>query len=209
MLDVGVSPQTVQRLPLYLNYLNALPRGTAHISATAIAEGLGLHDVQVRKDLAAVSSGGRPKTGYATRGLAKDLKKALSCGRAMPFAIVGMGNLGRALAQYGGFAEYNLHLAALFDQDDTLVGRRLQGLTIRPASQVEELCRQENIGVGIITVPPQEAQTVCLQLVEGGVPAIWNFAPVHLTAPAEVLVKNENMAASLGILSRHLAGSRA
>lgn len=205
MQEVHISKQTLQRLPLYINYLNSLPADTSHVSATQIADCLSLNDVQVRKDLASVSSGGRPKTGYITRQLAQDIRKALACTGPVRFVIVGMGNMGQALAHYSGFAEYNLHLIAAFDHDPAMVGKPAGSTTVHAMDALPDICRQQMPAVGIITVPAATAQHACDALTGAGVPAIWNFAPVHLAVPEGTLLENENMAASLGLLSRHLA----
>lgn len=204
MAQAKLSVNTLRRLPQYLNYLHSLPGGTPHVSATQIAEAVGLNDVQVRKDLAAVSQGGRPRTGYETGLLVRDIEALLRLGGPVRFAIVGMGRLGSALAQYGGFSQYDLHLAAAFDTDPALAGWEIGGVVVRPADEMATHCQKNGIRVGVLTVPPAAAQTACDALAGAGVETIWNFAPAHLSIPAGVRVENMNMAASLGILSRHL-----
>lgn len=208
-MPVKLSRQMLQRLPQYASYLGTLPPQTCHISATSIAAGLGLHQVQVRKDLAAVSSGGRPKTGYKTSSLLQDIRSALNRSGERHYAIVGMGNLGRALAQHKGFEAYNLHLAALFDTAPSVVGKQVNGLTVQPMAKLAAICREKNVEIGIIAVPPHQAQQVCGMLAGADIKAVWNFAPVRLKAPAGVLVANEDMVASLGILSCHVKQAQA
>lgn len=202
----SVSVQTISRLPKYLNYLKALPKGEAtNISATGIAEALGLNDVQVRKDLSLVSDGGRPKVGYAIEDLIYDIEHFLGYDDTHTAVLVGAGNLGRALLSYSGFAEYGLDILAAFDADPALVGREINGKPIFPMEKLSEVCAQRQVKIGIITVPNYEAQHVCDLLVQSGVQAIWNFAPVHLTVPADVLMQSENMACSFALLSKHLS----
>ena len=202
----SISKQALQRLPVYLNYLNALPEvKPANISATAIAEALHLHDVQVRKDLAIVSSGGRPKVGYVTQNLIDDLRRFLGYDNADNAVIVGVGNIGRALLQYDGFGDYGLNIVAAFDNDPSLVGRPINGKGVFPFEKLENLCGRLKIRIGIIAVPAEAAQSVCDALIRGGVMAIWNFTQTHLNVPEHVLVQNENMAASLALLSKHLS----
>lgn len=196
--------QTLQRLPLYLGVLKGLPKGTLNISATSIAEQLGLNDVQVRKDLACISKGGRPKTGYAVKQLIRDLHKALACGKGVDAVIVGMGNLGCALALYGGFEEYGLRMAAGFDIRPALAGGAVGAVPVHPVEELQPVCQKLGARIGIITTPPGAAQPACDALVAAGATAIWNFAPVHLSVPEGILVQNENMAANLAILSRSL-----
>ncbi len=198
-----VSVNTLQRLPVYLNYLKSIG-GEGNISSTEIAKALGLNDVQVRKDLSAVSSGGRPKIGYNVQGLIADLKEFLGYNAVNAAVIVGCGNLGRALMSYRGFSEYGLKIVAGFDISPELTGKEVGGKPIYPLSSLTEYCRTEGIRIGVVTTPAQEAQSVCGLLIQGGVKAVWNFAPAHLTVGEGVLVQNENMACSLALLSKHL-----
>ena len=187
----SVSKQTLQRLPQYLNFLKSMPRaGAANISATAIAEALGLGDVQVRKDLALVSSGGRPKVGYDADSLIADLERFLGYDDATSAVIVGAGDLGRALLGYHGFAAYGIEIVAAFDHDPARSGQTIHGKPVFPVERLQELCKR--------------MQTVCDALVEGGVRAVWNFAPVVLSTPESVLVQNEDIAVPLAVLSKRL-----
>ncbi len=203
MQEQSVSRQTLKRLPLYINYLKALPCEAVNVSATSIAAGLGLNDVQVRKDLAAVSSGGRPKTGYVKEGLLADIQRFLGYDDKDTAVIVGMGNLGRALRNYSGFKECGLDIVAAFDVGADSLSIKDTVCSVLPVEKLTGLCRRLGVKIGIITVPAAQAESVCKLLVSGGVKAIWNFAPVHIKAPEGVLVHNENMAASVAILSKH------
>jgi len=198
MESKSVSAQTLHRLPLYLNYLKSLSKGsTLNISATAIADALSLNDVQVRKDLALISSGGRPKIGYITESLISDIEEFLGYDDSGSAVIVGAGNLGRAFLSYEGFKEYGIDIVAAFDTKSAIIGTIINGKQIFPSAKLTDLCRRMKIKLGIITVPPQYAQKVCDDLANGGVSAIWNFAPVHLNVPENIQVKNENLACSL------------
>lgn len=202
----NISRQTLQRLPLYLGYLKALPADTEHISATALAQTMSMGEVQVRKDLATVSCRGRPRVGYEPTGLIRDIETFLGYDNADSAVIVGAGNMGRALLSYEGFSAYGLDVIAAFDDDPARLGTSENGKTVLPISKLEDTCREKNVKIGILTVPAEVAQAVCDMMIEAGVKAIWNFAPTHLTVPDGVLVRNENMAVSLAVLSRHLAG---
>lgn len=194
----AVSKRTLERLPLYLSYLKALPaKGPSNISATAVADALGLNDVQVRKDLALVSRGGRPKVGYITESLISDIEQFLGYDDADSAVIVGAGNLGRALLSCEGFSECGISIVAAFDTDDAIIGRTINGRQVLPAGKLADLCSRMRINTGIIAVPECQAQAVCDALVSGGVSAIWNFAPVHLKKPDSVTIKNENLACTL------------
>lgn len=198
-----VSVNTLQRLPTYLNYLKSLD-DDGNISSTEIARALGLNDVQVRKDLSSVSSGGRPKVGYNIRGLILDLKEFLGYNAVNDAVMVGCGNLGRALMSYRGFREYGLRIVAGFDVSDDIVGEEVSGKPVLPLSCLPQYCRENGIRIGVITTPAQAAQKACDLLMEGGIKAVWNFAPAHITVGEGVLVQNENMACSLALLSKHL-----
>ncbi|MFV0412691.1 MAG: redox-sensing transcriptional repressor Rex [Oscillospiraceae bacterium] len=208
---VVISRLALARLPYYLQYLKQLAaRGIRLVSAPAIAEYFQYNEVQVRKDLAAVSTTrGRPKTGFEVRALIRDMEDFLGYNNADDAVLVGVGALGRALLSYKGFEEYGLTVVAAFETDPAKIGQELESVKILPFSSLAGLCRRLKVPIGIVAVPAGQAQPVCDALVEGGVRAIWNFAPVHLTAPPAVLVQNENMAASLAMLCKHLqAGAK-
>lgn len=206
MAGKEISKSTVKRLPLYLSYLKSLPEdGPIHISATALAAALGMGEVQVRKDLALISNGGRPKIGYRREGLIRDIENFLGYANTNDAVLVGAGKLGRALLGYSGFAEYGLNIVAAFDSNDALIGTSKSGKPIMHMSRLDEFCAKHKIRIGIITVPSEYAQGVCNRLIANGILAIWNFAPTHLDVPDHILVQSENMAASLAILSKHLS----
>ena len=201
----SISKQALQRMPLYLNYLKGQKGEQAHISAPAIASDLGLNEVQVRKDLAAVSSqAGKPKKGFDIRLLITDIERFLGYDDVNRAVLVGAGHMGGALLCYRGFAEYGLEIVAAFDNRPELFGVEVGGKTVFPIEKLSSLCKRLNAHIGIITVPSAQAQKVCDELVKGGVLAIWNFASAHLTVPEGILVHHENMAASLAALSQHL-----
>ena len=201
----SVSIKTLQRLPDYLNCLKSLLRSNVEtVSAKTVAESLGLGEIQVRKDLASVSTGGKPKVGYVTRDLIRDLETYLGYHDSHDAVLIGAGKLGKALLSYEGFKEYGLNIVAAFDTKGSETNDDLP-VKILPIETLSDLCRRLQISIGIITVPAAYAQGVCDILVQSGVLAIWNFAPTHLYVPGNILVKNENMAASLAILSQHLS----
>jgi redox-sensing transcriptional repressor len=204
---VSMSHQAFSRMPQYLHYLKQLQQnGVTIVAAPAVARAMRLHDVQVRKDFAAVSSiHGKPKAGFPVNGLIADMERILGYHDVEQAVLVGVGYLGRALLSYKGFAQYGLNIVMAFDADEALAGQQICGKHILSPSQLSDMCRRMNIHIGIITVPASQAQAVCDSLVESGVLAIWNFAPVHLNTPDGILVQNENMAASLAVLSKHLS----
>jgi redox-sensing transcriptional repressor len=204
-MATAISVQTLKRLPIYLNHLKTLDREKVKIiSSPAIARTLGFNEVQVRKDLAAIKSGGRPRTGYLLEKLIADLEAYLGYGNINEAVLAGAGHLGRALLSYEGFADYGLNIVVGFDTDETVVGTEIGGKKILPLEKLESLCRRMHINIGIIAVPAVQAQEVCDLMIGAGIQAIWNFAPIKLEVPEDILVQNENMASSLAILSKHL-----
>lgn len=201
----AISIQTLKRLPLYLSYLKTLDRERIKIiSSPVIARGLGFNEVQVRKDLAAIKSGGRPRTGYLLEKLIADLETFLGYGNINEAVLAGVGQLGRALLTYKGFDDFGMNIVVGFDVDEKVVGTEIGDKKILHLDKLTGLCQRMHINIGIITVPAAEAQAVCNRMIEAGIQAIWNFAPVQLEVPEHILVQNENMASSLAILSKHL-----
>lgn len=199
-----VSKAVLKRLPGYLSYLKTMqPGASPYISATALANALGMGEVQVRKDLAMVSDGGRPKIGYLREHLIDDLEQFLGYDNTTDAVLIGAGKLGQALLGYSGFEAYGLNILAAFDANPT-ADTTVDGKPIYPVSQLESFCKINKVLMGIITVPAQYAQAVCDQLIACGIKAIWTFAPIHLEVPDHILVQYENMATSLAVLSMHL-----
>ncbi len=199
-----ISKAVLKRLPGYVAYLRSIPEGgSPYISATALANALGMGEVQVRKDLAMVSDGGRPKIGYLRESLIEDIEQFLGYDNTTDAVLIGAGKLGQALLDYSGFAAYGLNILAAFDSEPA--GDKTEaGKPIYPVSELQGFCRANKVLMGIITVPTRYAQEVCDQLIGCGIKAIWNFAPTHLDVPENILVQQENMATSLAVLSMHL-----
>ncbi len=199
-----ISKAVLKRLPAYLAYLKSVPEtASPNISATALAAALGMGEVQVRKDLAMVSSGGRPKVGYNRLNLIDDIEQFLGYDNTNDAVLIGAGKLGQALLDYKGFDAYGLNILAAFDVNPA-VAKTGEGKPILPMEELEAFCRKNKVLMGIITVPAAHAQGVCDALVKSGIKAIWNFANTHLEVPGNILVQYENMATSLAVLSMHL-----
>ena len=199
-----ISRSVLKRLPGYLTYLKGISQDASpYISATALAHALGMGEVQVRKDLAMVSDGGRPKIGYLREQLIDDIEQFLGYDNTTDAVLIGAGKLGQALLGYNGFDAYGLNILAAFDENPP-ADKTDDGKPIYPMSELESFCRVNKVLMGIITVPARVAQQVCDQLINCGIKAVWNFAPTHLDVPANILVQNQNMATSLAVLSMHL-----
>ena len=205
MNGYSIPKATLGRLPQYLQYLKDLqPEKGNAISATAIAKGLSLGEVQVRKDLAAVSGKGKPKIGYDCAKLIDDIEKRLGFENLTNAVLVGAGKLGRALLDYGGFEEYGVRIIAGFDCSDKVLKTGDNSKAILPIKELHTFCNDNSVKLGIITVGKGSAQEVCDMLTESGIEAIWNFAPCSLKVPNGVLLKQENLALSLAYLNNQL-----
>ena len=205
MKNSSITKATLGRLPRYLDYLKELPQGCGStISATAIAKALSLGEVQVRKDLAAVSGAGKPKVGYVKAKLISDIESHLGYDRLTSAVLVGAGKLGRALLDYSGFEEYGVSIIAAFDCNEQAIQIGKGAKSILPIKEFDEFCRKNCIRLGIITVGQGSAQEVADLMVRCGITAIWNFAPCTLSVPCGVIVKQENLALSLAHLNNKL-----
>ncbi|MBI4575694.1 MAG: redox-sensing transcriptional repressor Rex [Planctomycetes bacterium] len=191
-----------QRLSLYLRQLQGYQRaGRSTVSSHELAGGLRLTDAQVRRDLAYFGQFGLPGVGYKVDRLIASLRRILGTDRGWSTAIVGVGNLGSALARYRGFEEQGFRVAALFDSDPRRVGQVAGGMAIRPMGELAETVRREAVRLGIITVPAEHAQEVADRLVAAGVRGILNFAPASVAVPASVALCSVDLALQLEQLS--------
>jgi redox-sensing transcriptional repressor len=177
----------VSRLSLYLRELQYLVReGRATISSSQLGKMLGLTDAQVRKDLAYFGHFGHPGIGYRCHELIAKIRHILGTDRQWTVTMVGVGNMGRALLRYKGFATQGFRIVAAFDADPRVAGTRIEGVPVYGQDRLAEIVRQQTIQLGMITVPATEAQSVADQLVAAGISGIVNFAPVTLSLPEEV-----------------------
>ena len=206
-----VMKSTLSRLPLYYSLVSRLQtEGVSYVSSALIAQHLNLNSVLVRTDLARVSSvEGKPRTGFEVTQLLKDMINYLGYNKLDEAILVGVGSMGRILLTNSKFEKFGLNIVVGFDKDPYLCGLQLEGKHILPMEKMESLVQRMGIRIGIITVPDDQAQDVCDQMVKCGIKAIWNFAFVPLKVPEDVLVKNENLPSSLAVLSHQLAQSMA
>lgn len=204
MKQLSVPRATLGRLPLYLQYLKSLDGTEEYVSSTTLARALGLGDVQVRKDLSAVCTTGRPKLGFFVPELIASLEETLGSSGRGRAVLVGAGKLGRALLGYDEFESYGLEISAAFDDDPKKLRPKGSGKPIYSMERLEDYCRNEGIRIGIIAVPHTAAQAVCDRLCTAGIIAVWNFAPGHLRVPEGVILQQENLALSLAHLSMQI-----
>lgn len=192
---------SLQRMPVYLNYLKGMPAGTRFVSSGFIAEALGLGEVLVRKDLAFTSAVGRPRVGYSVEELIAAIEEFLCYNGKRNAVIVGYGALGKAILGYGGFGYYGIDIVAAFDSDGAKKGISTSGKPVYGIEEARTEIPRLKAKLAIICVPAQSAQEVADMLIESGVKAILNFAPVSLKAPEGVEVRQIDVAANLAILS--------
>jgi redox-sensing transcriptional repressor len=202
-----ISELTTNRLSIYLRCLNDLAAsGVETVSSQALADRFNLNSAQIRKDLAYFGEFGVRGVGYYVEELRQHLIKILGLTGKRRVAIVGLGNLGMALANYQGFNQSSFEIVALFDADPAKIGAKTRrGLEIQGAQNIGEIIRDEEIEIVIIAVPATAAERVLEQVTDAGVHAVLNFAPVHLNPKPGVKVKNVDLTISLESLSYFLA----
>lgn len=190
------------RLPVYLRaLLEAAESQTATLSSEALADLTGVNAAQVRKDLSHLGSYGTRGVGYDVEFLVRQISRQLGLTQDRRVAIVGVGNLGQALARYHGFPARGFRIAAAFDADPAKVGIPIGETRVRPVEELVEVVRGEKVAIAIITTPPQVAQDVADRLVSAGVTSILNFAPTVLRVPGNVALRKVDLAVELQILS--------
>lgn len=211
MIDPQTEPikiikTVLSRLPLYYNFLlEKRKEDCTYISSAVIAKSLKLNNIQVRKDLACVSKqSGKPRMGFEIESLINDIEEVLGFNNLDEVVLVGAGRLGRTLLSYQGFADYKLNIVAGFDTSFELVGVQVNNKPILHIDKLATIVERLNIKIGIITVPKESAQEVCDIMIKAGIKVIWNFAPVHLEVPDGIIIKHENLAVSLALLTKKL-----
>ena len=200
----GIPDATVARLPVYLRALYALAdHEVATVSSEELAAAAGVNSAKLRKDLSHLGSYGTRGVGYDVDYLIYQVSRELGLTQDWPVLIVGAGNLGRALANYGGFASRGFRIAALVDCDSAVVGSVIARHTVRSAADMEDVIRRFDVSIGVIATPAAVAQNVCDRLVAAGVTSILNFAPVVLSVPSGVDVRKVDLSIELQILAFH------
>lgn len=197
-----VSLPVIKRLPKYYRYLTNLSAdGKDKISSSELAHMMGTTASQVRQDFNCFGGFGQQGYGYNVPELRRHIGQILGLNRDYRMVIVGAGNMGQALMSYDGFREMHFDMVAAFDSDPALIGRSVRGLVIRDVQELPQALDAQPVDIGIVAVPEAAAQAVCDQLVAGGVHAIWNFAPIDLSAGPDVAINNVHLSDSLLVLT--------
>jgi redox-sensing transcriptional repressor len=200
----GIPEATVARLPIYLRALITLAeRGIATCSSEDLATAAGVNSAKLRKDLSYLGSYGTRGVGYDVEYLRYQIAREIGVTQDWPVVIVGIGNLGHALANYSGFTSRGFRIVALLDSDPARLGERVGDMSIRSTAELEEIVLEHDVAIGVIATPAAAAQAVCDRLVTAGVTSILNFAPTVLSVPAGVDVRKVDLSIELQILAYH------
>ena len=193
-----IADSTVRRLSIYLRFLEEFEeRGLATVSSDALARRGGTTSAQVRKDLSFFGSFGKRGLGYSVPELATALREILGLGKEWRLVIIGAGKIGAALAQYRGFRQRGFHIVAAYDTNADKIGRDLEGIQVRNLNRLEADVARERPDIAVLAIPSEGAQAALDRVVRAGIRAVLNFAPIQLSAPADVTVKTVNMAMEL------------
>jgi redox-sensing transcriptional repressor len=202
---ITVPKFTLKRLPHYYRFIcDCLDKDLKYISSEEIAKAVQVNAVQIRRDMMLFDASGIPGVGYSVLELKSKLEEILGLKNVNEAVLIGVGRLGRAIIDYPGFERYGLNIVAIFDADPVVIGAKINGREVFPVQDLSHIIKRLHIKVGIITVPVEWAQSVADTMVKSGVKAIWNFAPVTIDVPGEVVVRNEDLAAGLATLFHYL-----
>lgn len=200
-----ISEAVVRRLPVYLRFLNELHMKNVHtVSSQDLGNKLDLNPAQIRKDLAYFGEFGKKGIGYDVNYLIEKIRQILKLDQDIAVALVGAGNLGRALCNYNVYLQDNMKIVSVFDTSPDKVGIEINNLTVRPMVELAETIQKDGVRIGIITVPSEAAQNVADEFVKGGVEAILNFAPAIIKVPSDIRVHNADFTTDLQSLAYYL-----
>jgi redox-sensing transcriptional repressor len=200
----GIPEATVSRLPVYLQALTTLAEhGVATVSSEELATAAGVGSAKLRKDLSHLGSYGTRGVGYDVQYLVYQISRELGLTQDWRVVIVGVGNLGHALANYGGFTSRGFTVVALVDADPHVIGETVAGLPVLPLGELDAVVRDLQVQIGVVATPGPVAQQVCDRLVQAGVTGVLNFAPCVLTVPDGVMVRRVDLSTELQILAFH------
>ncbi len=203
----SIPAATIERLPLYYRCLDKLAtfEETDVVSSKDLGGKLGIPSTQVRKDLSYYGEFGRRGVGYNVKELKRSIGKILGVDKKWPAVLIGAGNLGRALINYAGFGKMGLEITDIFDNDLNKIGNRVGPIKVKSVNKLEEIIKEKDVNLAIVTVPADPAQDVVDNLIDYGIKAIWNFSPTRLYVPDDVFVRNEDLAVGIVSLIYHLS----
>ncbi len=208
MIEIKTKPTpepTLRRLPKYYNLLTALKeQNVDEVSSTLIANELGLDATQVRKDIQYTGIEGKPKTGFNTTELISSIRVFLNWDNVSDAFLVGAGSLGTAMLGYKRFKQYGVNFVAAFDNNPDKIGQYIHGVPVLSIDKLTNLTSRMKVHIGVLTVPAFAAQALANMMIEGGIQAIWNFAPTHIKVPDNVIIENAQLSHSLAIITRKL-----
>ncbi len=194
----NISMAVIKRLPKYHRYLKELlANDVDRISSKELGEKIGFTASQIRQDLNCFGDFGQQGYGYNVRELYNQIRDILGLNKDYTAVLIGAGNIGQAIANYNGFGKLGFEITGIFDANPKLVGMKIQDIEIKEIDTLKDHLRDNAIDIGIICVPKINAQKVCDELVSGGVKGIWNFAPVDLNVPEDVIVENVHLSESM------------
>jgi redox-sensing transcriptional repressor len=197
----------IRRLPIYVRTLQILidQTGSESVSSDQLAEAIGVSGAQIRRDLSYFGRFGKQGKGYDARRLVEEINRILRLDQTWEVALVGFGNLGRAIAQYGGFVPSTFRITCIFDRNEERVGQTVDGIVVESDARIAESIRELGVKIGIIAVPQTSAQVVADALVEGGIEAILNYAPCHLRTPESVTVRDVDPVGAMQSMTYYLS----
>ena len=206
----GFSDNQLERYPIYLRFFRKLEEeGEVIVSSPFIAAKLGYSEELVRKDLQAIcQEKGRPRKGRSVEETIADLERFLSYKAPENAVLIGAGNLGSALLRYSGFAEIGLNIEAAFDASYALNGKQIAGKNVYPMAVLPGYIKERGIKLAILTVPASVAQSIAETIVKAGIEGIWNFAPIALELPSDIIVENVELSSSLSVLTHRIKEKR-
>jgi redox-sensing transcriptional repressor len=205
--ETEIPDVVIRRLPIYVRTLQSLidQAQSDSVSSDQLADAIGVSGAQIRRDLSYFGRFGKQGKGYDARRLMEEINRILRLDQTWDVALVGFGNLGRAIAQYGGFVPSTFRIAAIFDRNEDRIGQDVDGIVIQSDAQIVESIHQLGVKIGIIAVPQASAQIVADALIAGGIEAILNYAPCHLRTPGTVTVRDVDPVGAMQSMTYYLS----
>lgn len=204
-MKTSIPIPTLRRYPLYYQHLlTAIGEGKRYISSEEMGKATGSAPEQVRKDISFLEGKGRSRVGYSTTKLIAEITASLGLAREKSAILVGVGNLGRAITLYPGFAQYGMRITHLFDNDLRVIGTKVRWMEVLPVDRIPYVLKTFKIPIGILTTPPDGAQALAELMAGNGVKAIWNFSTAHLQVPDDVMVRNEVLSLELAVILNYI-----